>query len=108
MYEQGRGGLPKDYVKAMLWYKRAAEQGHADAQHNVGAAYAAGRGVPQDATQAAVWYRLAAQQGHALARAALLRMAAAAPRVWSVESASCRSGRSALLASQICTKIVTE
>ena len=34
MYEQGRGGLPISKVLAGLWYRRAARQGHADANEN--------------------------------------------------------------------------
>ena len=34
MYEQGRGGLPISKVLAGLWYRRAARQGHADANAN--------------------------------------------------------------------------
>jgi TPR repeat protein/GTP-binding protein EngB required for normal cell division len=35
MYENGYGGLPKDDVKAVEWYHKAAEQGHALAQKNL-------------------------------------------------------------------------
>ena len=48
--------------------RRAADQGHAKAQNNLGTAYAKGEGVPQDYAQALVWYRLAADQGHAKAQ----------------------------------------
>ena len=46
-------------------YRKAAEQGNADAQFNVGVMYANGRGVPQDYAQARDWYRKAAEQGNA-------------------------------------------
>ena len=48
--------------------RHAAEQGDADAQFNVGVAYATGEGVPQDDAEAAQWYRLAAEQGDASAQ----------------------------------------
>ena len=45
-----------------------AEQGEADAQFDLGVAYAAGDGVPEDEAEALRWYRLAADQGHAAAQ----------------------------------------
>jgi uncharacterized protein len=45
------------------WYRKAAEQGDAHAQFNLGVMYADGIGVPQDAVQAYMWYNLAAAQG---------------------------------------------
>ena len=49
----------------------AAEQGDAEAQHNLGFMSVTGEGVPQDYQEAARWYRLAAEQGHAGAQGAL-------------------------------------
>ena len=69
MYGEGRGS-PQDYVLAARWYRRAAEQGLAQAQHNLGALYDAGRGVPQDYVRAYAWLNLAAAQGYEPARAA--------------------------------------
>ena len=48
--------------------RRAAEQGHAGAQYNLGVMYDEGEGVPQDYAEAAKWYRRAAEQGHAAAQ----------------------------------------
>ncbi len=48
-----------------------AEQGDAEAQYNLGGAYASGQGVPQDYTETARWFRRAAEQGHANAQYAL-------------------------------------
>lgn len=45
-----------------------AEGGNADAQANLGVAYANGEGVPQDGAEAAKWYRKAADQGNARAQ----------------------------------------
>ena len=49
----------------MKWYRRAAEQGNALAQNNLGLAYAKGNGVPQDYVLAHMWWNLAAAQGSA-------------------------------------------
>ena len=43
----------------MKWYRLAAEQGHEQAQFNLGAMYENGEGVPQDYIQAHVWFYLA-------------------------------------------------
>ena len=53
--------VPKDYTEAGKWYRKAAEQGHASAQFNLGCAYASGRGLPQDYAEAVKWYRKAAE-----------------------------------------------
>jgi hypothetical protein len=44
------------------WFHRAAEQGDAKAQNNLGVLYANGKGVPQDIVQAYVWFSLGASQ----------------------------------------------
>ena len=46
MYYNGRG-VKQDDFEAVKWYRKAAEQGDADAQANLGSAYGAGRGVRQ-------------------------------------------------------------
>ena len=53
----------QDYAAAANWFKMAAEQGHARAQHNLALMYENGEGVPKDYSEAAKWYRLAADQG---------------------------------------------
>jgi TPR repeat protein len=58
-------------VEAVRWYRLAAEQGLADAQHNLGCLFKDGRGVAQDDGEAVRWYRLAAEQGHAKAQLSL-------------------------------------
>ena len=42
----------------------AAEQGHDDAQYNLGGMYLNGKGVPQDYIQAHMWSSLAAAKGN--------------------------------------------
>ena len=92
MHHLGKG-VPPSYVKAVKWYRLAAEQGHAEAQYNVAVMYGRGirapgdnTGVPEGYTghpddiihtfedcqeYSAQWYRLAAEQGHVKAQAAL-------------------------------------
>ncbi len=67
MYAKGRG-VPQDDAEALNWYRLAAEQGNARAQHYLGVMYAKGKGVPQDDAEALKWYRLAAEQGYAAAQ----------------------------------------
>ena len=55
--------MPEDDAEAVRWYLQAAEQGHADAQYNLGVMYANGEGVPEDDIQAYVWISIAAAQG---------------------------------------------
>lgn len=55
----------KDDERAVYWYRKAAEQGHADAQFNLGLAYRSGKGVRQNYSEAVKWFRSAAIQGHA-------------------------------------------
>jgi hypothetical protein len=63
-----------DYATALKELRPLAEQGHADAQSNLGYMYANGQGVPQDYVEAARWYRLAAEQGEAWAQYSLGNM----------------------------------
>ena len=70
MYRQGLG-VPQDDKEAVNWYRKSAEQGDADAQHNLGVMYKKGLGVPQDYKEAVNWYRKSAEQGDAWAQDAL-------------------------------------
>ncbi|MBQ9694638.1 MAG: SEL1-like repeat protein [Kiritimatiellae bacterium] len=54
----------KSYTGAATWYRKAAEQGHAGAQNNLGTQYANGQGVAQSWHEAVKWYRKAAEQGY--------------------------------------------
>ena len=63
MYENGLG-VPQDYKTAVKWYTLAAEQGHADAQTNLGLMYARGRGVIEDYFYAHMWGSIAASNGN--------------------------------------------
>jgi hypothetical protein len=60
--------VPQDFTQAADLYRRAAEQGNASAQFNLGLLYDNGEGVDKDYAQAAAWYRKAAEQGVARAQ----------------------------------------
>ena len=47
MYASGDMGLEQDDESAIVWLRRAAEQGQAQAQFNLAAMYDEGRGVPK-------------------------------------------------------------
>jgi TPR repeat protein len=55
----------------MHWYQKAAVQGDAGAQYNLGVMYIMGQGVPQDEAKAVHWWIKAAEQGHAEAQKSL-------------------------------------
>ena len=65
---QGSAQVSEEKVMQL---RKAAEQGDAGAQTNLGACYGNGWGVPQDYGQAVKWYRLAAAQGVAKAQSNL-------------------------------------
>ena len=58
----------------MAWFRKAAAQGHADAQFYVGWLYWKGQGAAQNDEEAMKWYRKAAAQGHERAQRVLDRM----------------------------------
>ena len=47
----------------MKWFRKAANQGHARAQCNLGECYYFGYGVEQSYEEAVKWFRKAAEQG---------------------------------------------
>ncbi len=70
LYSRGFG-VEVDAERAVEWFRKAAEQGHANAQYNLGVMYEEGLGVVEDDAQAAGWYRRAAANGDAHAQYAL-------------------------------------
>jgi TPR repeat protein len=60
--------VTKDEAEAVNWYRKAAEQGYAKAQSNLGFMYSNGYGVPKDETAAYMWYLLASGKGNEIAR----------------------------------------
>ena len=53
-----------DFATALHEFRQLAEQGHAEAQVQLGAMYGDGEGVPEDDAEAVKWYHKAAEQGH--------------------------------------------
>ena len=66
MYHNG-DGVSEDHVRAVEWWRKAANQGHAEAQSNLGVMYHKGDGISKDSVRAVEWWRKAANQGHARA-----------------------------------------
>lgn len=69
-YYHGQG-VEQDYVEAVKWYRKSADQGYAWAQNNLGSCYYMGRGVEQDYVETVKWFRKSADQGNAQAQIAL-------------------------------------
>jgi TPR repeat protein len=60
-YRRGEG-VSQDYAEAVNWYRKAAAQGIAAAQNNLGVCYEKGLGVPKNQAEADKWFRKAAEQ----------------------------------------------
>jgi len=60
----GNHGVPQDYEEAAVWYRKAAERDHVDAQATLAYQYLEGLGVEKDEHEAYAWYREAALKGH--------------------------------------------
>lgn len=63
LYEEGKGGMQQDYLKAAKWYRKAADQGYSQAQYNLGLLYEDGNGMGQDYYEASQWYKRASKNG---------------------------------------------
>ena len=63
-----------DYATALREWRPLAEQGHVEAQFNLGLMYSEGLDVPQDYAEAAKWFRAAAEKGNVFAPVLLGRM----------------------------------
>lgn len=50
-------------IEAAKWFLKAAENGSAEGQNNIGVCFEAGNGVAQDSVSACYWYKKAAEQG---------------------------------------------
>ena len=57
----------------MLWFRKAANQGNADAQYEIGNRYYRGEGVVQDYKEAMKWWRKAVDQGSVDAQVCIAR-----------------------------------
>lgn len=67
LYQNGQKNFPKDFKAAFNWYSRAATQGNAKAQNNLGLMFAKGEGTAQDDVAAFQWFQKAALQGDTVA-----------------------------------------
>jgi len=62
-FDHGLAGFPLDPVRGVLWYRRAAEAGLAEAQFNLAHCLATGNGTARDDVAALRWMLRAAEQG---------------------------------------------
>ena len=53
----GKDGKTQDYVEAVKWFRKAAEQGNVNAFSRLGVVYALGHGVSKNLDEALYWYR---------------------------------------------------
>ena len=63
-YQLGKCLSSIDWTEAVTWYQKAAQQGHPDAQCELGLCYYLGRGLSEDQELAHHWWEQAALQGH--------------------------------------------
>lgn len=75
MYDNGHGTKENPELAAK-WYLKAAKNGSAIAQNNIGLWYERGVDIEQDRTQALRWFRAAADQGNESAAKNLARLEA--------------------------------
>lgn len=69
LYQEGLEAYDNsDYETAFSYFRQAAEQGHTNAEYEVGMCYLDGDGVNEDEYEAAKWFRKAALKGHAEAQ----------------------------------------
>ena len=61
-YTNGQG-VRQDYVEAVKWYLKTAEQGNIVAQYNLGVMYLEGQGVRQNKIAAKGWFNKACANG---------------------------------------------
>ena len=54
----------KDYKQALEWFKKATDQGNANAQTNLGGMYFEGQGVSKNLIYAYSWFYLALSNGY--------------------------------------------
>jgi len=62
------GLCSEDNSEAVNWYRKAAEQGYAEAQYILGNRYCEGNGLKRDYAEAVKWLRKAAEQNHTKAK----------------------------------------
>jgi hypothetical protein len=72
LYDTGEK-IPKEYIEAFKWYKKASEQGYLDAQYQLALMYESGRGTWKSIERYIFWARKAAEGGHAPSQLLLAR-----------------------------------
>ena len=72
MYQFGYG-VPENASEAVRGYRKAAEQGYADAQYLLGVMHRDGHGVIKDVVEAHAWFNVASAQGFELAKTNLVK-----------------------------------
>ena len=70
MYDHGYG-VPQNYAEAVIWYRKAADQGNGHGEEGLGVMYVVGHGVARDYDEALKWLRKSADQGNAQGEANL-------------------------------------
>ncbi|MCA9028839.1 MAG: sel1 repeat family protein [Planctomycetaceae bacterium] len=63
--------IPKDHKRAVRWYRKAADQGHAEAQNLLAECLREGVGTRKSNKEAVYWFRQSALQGYADAQVSL-------------------------------------
>ena len=61
-YATGKGGVARDFVAALAWYRLAAENGSTSAMNNIATMYFHGVGVRQSYDEAVKWLQMAVQR----------------------------------------------
>ena len=72
-YEIG-DGVKENYVEALKWFNRAANNGDQFAQDKLGLVYYIGKGVVENFVKSASWYDKSAKQGNPWAQSSLAAM----------------------------------
>ena len=67
MYPDGLG-VEQDFKEAVKWFEKAADQGAAMAQNNLGGMYEKGLGVEENYVTAYTWVSIAAFNGFEIAK----------------------------------------
>ena len=62
--------MPLNYPMAAKWFRKAADQGHAQSQQSLAVMYGKGQGVPRDFVVSYAWLILASEQGDRQAQSA--------------------------------------
>ena len=76
--------MAEDPAEALKWFRKAASQGHTEAQRVVGIYYEEGKVVSQDYPEAFAWYRKSAESGmpgRSATSPGRIAMAGAAPSI---------------------------